>query len=160
MKYRYLILALLLFACSKSYDETDVKKAEEVAILLDLNVSETFSDISKVLGVWETMPEQVRNTKNPVNNPLDFNVETGKCKKNLEELGKTIEEAVKGDIPAELEDVIENMHELYKEACKTITAPDATYDKVRKFRDKSEPEYKKMQESLTRVQDELTKKAE
>lgn len=157
MKYLATAFCLLLLSCSGKYDSKDVKEAETLAILLDMSITDVYSDINKALDVWNTMPGEVRNSKNPAKNPFDFNIETGNYSKNIERINKDVGKALALGIPSELEDIIRKFGEIYSAACKELSDPNTTYSKLSEFKAQTEPEYKKLRDELTAIQKEINK---
>lgn len=158
MKYILLLLIALLVSCSGSYDSKETKDAETLAILLDMSVSDIFADLDKAAAIWKSMPEEVRNTKNPVKNQFDFNIDTGKYGKHLSEIQKDIEKLTSGNIPSELEEVIKKLNEIYSLAYQEISNNNATYSKIIEFINKTKPEYKNVRDELTKIQEKISEK--
>jgi hypothetical protein len=158
MKYMLLLLIVLLVSCSGSYDSKETKDAETLAILLDMSVSDIFADLDKAAAIWKSMPEEIRDTKNPVKNQYDLKIDTGKYAKHLSEIQKDIEKLASGNIPSELEEVIKKLYEIYSLACNKLNDQNANYSKIIEFINKTKPEYKSIRDELTEIQENISKK--
>lgn len=158
MKYYVYTVLILFISCSGSYNKEEAREAENLAVLLDMSISDNFAAINKALEVWKTMPDEVRKTKNPVRNPYDFNIEAGNCKKYLEKFNKEVEKVTSLSIPPDLDDVIVKLRDLYSETCSIISDSAATFAIVSDFMQKSEPEYKKLRDKLTEIQADINRK--
>ncbi len=160
-KYMKLIISFslaVLISCSGGYNKEDAKEAENLAVLLDMSIADNYADINKAVEIWKTMPGEVRNSKNPVKNPYDFNIETGDCRKYLEKIDKDIEIVTSLDIPADLEDVINKLRDIYAESCNAISDTNATFDTIKGYFEKSEPAYKALRNELTEIQKAISEK--